>query len=109
MVEKMNRENRKSRPDFETTIRTKRREILNIAKKHGAYNVRVFGSAVRGEAGPGSDIDFLVELEKGRSLLDHAALLLELEELLGCHVDVVTPAGLKPRIKERVLKEAKAL
>ena len=68
--------------------------------------MRVFGSVARGEADQGSDIDFLVELEPGRSLRDHAALWLELKELLGCEVDVVTDRGLRPRIRDRVLKEA---
>lgn len=87
-------------------LRTKREEILRIAAKHGARNVRIFGSVARGDTGPDSDVDFLIELEPGRSLLDHAALLLELERLLGCKVDVVTERGLRPRIRERVLKEA---
>lgn len=90
-------------------IKAKREEILRIAAKYGARDVRVFGSVVRGESGPESDVDFLVELEKGRSLMDHAGLLLELEKLLGCRVDVATYRGLRPRIRERVLKEAAAL
>lgn len=87
-------------------LKAKREEILRIAAKHGARNVRVFGSVARGETGPNSDVDFLIELEAGRSLLDHAGLLLDLEQLLGCKVDVVTERGLRPRIRERVLKEA---
>jgi predicted nucleotidyltransferase len=90
-------------------LREKRGEILRIAARHGARNVRVFGSAVRGEAKPGSDIDFLVELEPGRSLLDQAALVLDLEELLGCKVDVVTERGLFWLLRRRILKEARAL
>jgi len=90
-------------------IKEKREEILRIAAKYGAHDVRVFGSVVRGESGPDSDVDFLVELEKGRSLMDHAGLLLELEKLLGCRVDVVTYRGLRPRIRERILKEVAAL
>lgn len=88
---------------------SKREEILGLAEKHGAHNVRVFGSVVRGEAAQGSDIDFLIDLEAGRSLLEHAALLLELEDLLGCKVDVVTERGLRPRVRERVLSEAQPL
>jgi predicted nucleotidyltransferase len=95
--------------DIKELIKDKREDILRIAKKHGAYNVRVFGSVVRGDAGPSSDVDFLIELEKGRSLFDHAALLVELEDLLGCRVDVVPEKGLKPRIRESVLKEAVSL
>lgn len=87
-------------------LREKREEILSTAARHGARKVRVFGSVVRGEAGPESDLDFLVELEPGRSLLDHAALLLDLQDLLGHDVDVLTDKGIHPRIRDRVLKEA---
>ena len=86
-----------------------REEILTTARKHGAYNVRVFGSVARGEARPDSDIDFLVNLEAGRSLMDLARLLRELQLLLGRNVDVVTEAGLRPRIRPQVLKDARAL
>jgi uncharacterized protein len=88
------------------SLQAKREEILSAAARHGASNVRIFGSVARGEAGPESDVDVLVDLEPGRSLLDHAALLLELEELLGCQVDVVTERGLRSRFRERVLREA---
>ena len=87
-------------------LQDRREEILRIAAKHGARNVRVFGSVVRGEADEASDIDFLVDLEPERSLLDHAALLLELQDFLGRKVDVVSDRGIKPRIRERVLHEA---
>ena len=87
-------------------IHGKRDEILRLAARHGASNVRLFGSVARGEAGPESDVDFLVELEPGRSLLDHAALLLDLEDLLGRRVDVVTDRGLRLKIRDRVLREA---
>ena len=87
-------------------IKAKRDEILGIAARHGARNVRVFGSTARGDARPDSDVDFLVELDKGRSLFDHAALLLDLQAALGCEVDVVTDRGLRPRVRVRVLKEA---
>lgn len=87
-------------------LKQKREEILDIAARHGAGNVRLFGSVARGEAVEGSDIDLLVEMEEGRSLLDQAALLLDLQELLGGSVDVVSDRGLKDRIRERVLKEA---
>ena len=87
-------------------LQAKREEILRIAAQHGARNVRVFGSVARGEADEASDIDFLVELEPGRTLLDHAALLLALQAALGRKVDVVSDRGIKPRIRARVLREA---
>ena len=90
-------------------LESNREEIRRIAAKHGAYNVRVFGSVARGEADAESDIDFLIDLEPGRSLLDHAALTLDLQQLLGCRVDVVTTRGIKDRIRSRVLAEAVAL
>ena len=88
---------------------SKRQEILQIASRNGAYNVRVFGSVARGEARPDSDVDFLVNLEANRSLLDLARLLRELQTLLDCPVDVVTEAGLRPRLRLQVLKEARPL
>ena len=84
----------------------KRDEVLGIAARHGAFNVRVFGSVARGEADEDSDIDLVVAFEPDRSLLDHAALWLDLQELLGCKVDVVSDRGIKPRIRDRVLREA---
>jgi predicted nucleotidyltransferase len=83
-----------------------RGEILAAAARHGATNVRVFGSVARGDAGTASDVDFLVDFEPGRSLLDLAGLLVDLEDLLGIPVDVVTEPGLKARIRQRVLAEA---
>ena len=93
----------------EDIVVSHREEILATARKHGAYNVRVFGSVARGEARPDSDIDFLVNLEAGRSLMDLARLLRELQSLLGKNVDVVTEAGLRPRIRPQVLKDARAI
>lgn len=87
-------------------LEKKREEILRTAAKHGARNVRVFGSVARGEADEESDLDLLVEMEPGRSLLDRAALWLALQEVLGRKVDVVSDRGIKPRIRERVLREA---
>jgi uncharacterized protein len=87
-------------------LRERRDAILRLAAKYGARNVRVFGSVARGEADDRSDVDFLVDLEPGRSLLDQAGLLVALQELLGQPVDVVTEQGLKERIRVRVLKEA---
>jgi predicted nucleotidyltransferase len=92
--------------DLNNLLKSRREEILSIAARHGARNVRVFGSVARGEDDDKSDIDLLVEFESGRSLLDHAGLWLELQDLLGCKVDVVSERGIKPRIRERVLREA---
>ncbi len=94
---------------LEERLQAKREDILRTATKHGAYNVRVFGSVARGEADAESDIDLLVDMEAGRSLLDLSGLLIDLEDLLGCNVDVVTERGLRDRIRERVLREAVTL
>lgn len=95
--------------NLQRLLEEKRAEILDTAKHHGARNVRVFGSVARGDFDEKSDLDFLVEMEPGRSLLDHASLLLDLEKLLGCKVDVVSEKGIKARIRERVLREARPL
>ncbi len=87
-------------------LMARRAEILETAARHGASNVRVFGSVARGTVNRRSDIDLLVDLEPGRSLLDHAALVLELRALLGHKVDVISARGLRPRMRERVLREA---
>jgi len=87
-------------------LRLKKEEVQRIARQHGARNLRVFGSVARGEAGEGSDLDLLVEMEPGRSLLDLVAIKQDLEELLGCKVDVVTEAAVSPYLRERVLSEA---
>ncbi|MDI9633236.1 MAG: nucleotidyltransferase family protein [Methanolinea sp.] len=96
-------------PGLQELVRKKRDDILKLAALHGARNVRLFGSAGRGEDRGGSDIDLLVEFEPGRSLLDHVALVQDLEELLGCHVDVVTEGSLHWYIREKVKGEARAL
>jgi len=88
------------------TLRSRRTEILAVARKRGARNVRIFGSVARGDAEPDSDVDILVELEPGRSLLDHSGLMLDLSELLGCRVDVVSERALHWYIRDRVLAEA---
>jgi uncharacterized protein len=95
--------------DAKTLLKVRRKEIIELAARNGAVNVRVFGSVARGEERPDSDIDFLVNLESGRSLLDLARLLRELTTLLDRPVDVVTEAGLRPRIKPQVLKDARPL
>ena len=88
---------------------TRRDEILRVAARRGARNVRVFGSVARGESDSHSDIDFLVDLEPGRSLFDLSGLLIDLEAALQAEVDVVTERGLRPRIRDRVLQEAAPL
>ncbi len=90
-------------------LRSKRQEILAIAARHGASNLRVFGSVARGEERQGSDVDFLAKLEPGRSLLDLGGLLMDLQDLLGCEVDVVTDEGLHWYVRDRVLREARPL
>jgi hypothetical protein len=87
-------------------VKQKRTDILRIAGQHGARNVRLFGSIARGEAGPGSDVDILIDLGPHHSPFFPAGLKLDLEELLGCKVDVLTEKALHWYIRERVLKEA---
>jgi uncharacterized protein len=87
-------------------LKQKREQVLQTAAHYGAYDVRVFGSVARGEAGETSDIDLLVKLEPGRSLMDLGGLLYDLQNLLGTEVDVITEKGLRPRIREQVLREA---
>ena len=92
------------------TLRVERRaEILRLAELHGCRNVRVFGSVALGENKPGSDIDFLVDLENGRGLLDMGGLLSDLQDLLGVEVDLVESGGIHPYIRDRVLAEAMPL
>jgi predicted nucleotidyltransferase len=93
----------------EERLKASRDDILRLAAKYGARNVRIFGSVARGEAGDQSDIDLLVEFEPGRSLLDQAGLVVDLEELLGRKVDVVTEGGLYWLLRRRILKEARPL
>lgn len=95
--------------DQDALLQTFREQILSTARKFGAYDVRIFGSVARGTAWSDSDIDFLVKLETGRSLLDLARLLRELRALLGRNVDVVTEAGLRPRLRAQILQESHPL
>lgn len=90
----------------EELLKDKREEILRIAAKHGAYNVRVFGSVARGESDEDSDIDFLVEMGEEHSPFFPGGLLAELEELLGTRVDIATENGLHWYIKDKVMQEA---
>ena len=90
-------------------LQEKRPEILRIATLHGARNVRLFGSIARGDDSPGSDIDLLVEMESGRSLLDLVGLGQDLERLLNRRVDVVTDGSVHPALRARILAEARPL
>ena len=86
-----------------------RREILDVAARHGARNIRVFGSVARGDDRPDSDVDLLVDVEPGRTLLDVIALEQDLQELLGRRVEILTEGGLSPYLQERILAEAASL
>ena len=94
---------------IEELLKSKRQEILAIAARHGAHNVRVFGSVARGEAKHDSDVDILVEMESGTSLMDHVTLMQDLEDLLERKVDVVSDRALHWYIRDRVLAEATPL
>jgi uncharacterized protein len=87
-------------------LRGRRQEILGCAASYGAGNVRVFGSAARGDSGATSDVDLLVEMEPGRSLLDLVGLWQDLEDLLSTHVDVLSDGGVSPHLRERIYAEA---
>lgn len=99
----------RSSPVTLESLRRSAAEITAVARRRGASNVRVFGSVARGDAGASSDVDLLVDLDPDRSLFDLGGLLMDLAELLGADVDVVTEASLKPRVRRRVLAEAVAL
>jgi hypothetical protein len=90
-------------------LKDKREEILRIAERYGAKNVRIFGSVARGEVGTDSDVDFLVDLEPGRNLFDLGGFLYEVQELLGVSVDVVTENGLRDHVRPSVLRDAAPL
>ena len=91
------------------TLNKNREKILRIAASYGARDLRVFGSVSRGEANTKSDIDILITLETGRSLLDIIALKEDLEDLLGCKVDVVTEDAVSPYIRDQILRDAVSL
>jgi predicted nucleotidyltransferase len=100
-------EARKRSPGVDNLLAGKREEILRLAEKHGARNVRVFGSTVRGETSEDSDIDFLVDWDYARiSAWGGIGLMMELEELLGRKVDLVSSRALHPLLRDRILQEA---
>ena len=94
---------------IDKTLKEKRDQILAIARQHGARNVRVFGSLARGEGKRDSDLDVLLELEPGRSLLDIVAIKQDLEDLLNTKVDVVTETAVSPYIRDQILRQAISL
>jgi len=94
---------------IEILVRQKRDEILRITEQHGAYNVRLFGSVARGEAGPDSDVDLLIDVGEKVSSWFPGGLVLDLEELLGRRVDVVEEMALRPELRPYVLREARPL
>ena len=90
---------------LDTLQREKRTEIVRLGEKHGARNIRVFGSVVRGDNRAESDVDLLVDMDQGRTLYDLAGFVADVQDLLDAKVDVVTPGGLR-YLRERVLSEA---
>lgn len=105
----MDQSTREAFMSIENLVRQKRDDILRIAERHGAYNVRLFGSVARGEAGPDSDVDFLFDVGEKTSSWFPAGLILDLEDLLGRRVDVVTEKALRPELRRYVLPEARPL
>jgi len=95
--------------EIHSLLEVKREEIEALAAQYGVSKLRVFGSAARGDTTSASDVDFLVVLEPGRSVMDLGGLLMDLQDLLGCDVDVVTERSLRPRIRDKVLNEARSL
>ena len=87
-------------------LREKRDAILEIAARYGAHDLRVFGSVARGDATEGSDLDLIVRFDPGRSLFDHGGLIMDLQDLLGIKVDVISEGGIRERFRNHVLKEA---
>ena len=95
--------------NIEKILKDKRKDIINIATHYGARKIRIFGSILQGKINQHNDIDFIVDLESGRSLLDIVAIKQDLEDLLGCNVDVVTEAALSPYMRDAVLSQAVSL
>ncbi|MGH3824116.1 MAG: nucleotidyltransferase family protein [Pseudonocardiaceae bacterium] len=97
---------RRRRPPSLRELRSRREAILEIARRHGVVDIRIFGSVARGDADSDSDVDLLVELEPGRNLFDLGGFLMDLRDYFGGPVDVVTPAALQERVRTRVMHEA---
>jgi predicted nucleotidyltransferase len=87
-------------------IQRRRDEILRIAARHGAHDIRIFGSIARGDATESSDLDMVVRFEPNRSLMDHGGLIMDLRDLLGIEVDVISEAGMRDRFRKHVLEGA---
>ncbi|MCK6555287.1 nucleotidyltransferase family protein [Candidatus Binatia bacterium] len=87
-------------------LRARREAILEIAQRYGARDVRVFGSVARGDVGESSDVDLIVRFDSGRSLFDHGGLIMDLRDLLGVEVDVISEGGMRDRFRKHVMKEA---
>ena len=86
-------------------IRKRRDEIIAVARRYGASDVRIFGSVARGDATDNSDVDFIVRFDPDRSLFDHGGLIVELEELLRVKVDVISEGGMRDRFRDHIMKE----
>jgi len=86
-------------------LEEKREAILAIARKYGAHDVHIFGSVARGDATADSDLDLLVRFEPDRSLFDHGGLIMDLQDLLGVKVDVISEGGIRDRFRQHVMKE----
>lgn len=91
------------------TLAEHREAILELARRHGGTDVRVIGSVARGDASGESDLDLLVRFEPGRTLFDHGELIMDLQDLLGTKVDVISEKGIRPRWRESIMEEAAAL
>jgi len=87
-------------------LHTKRGEILEIGRRYGAHDLRIFGSVARGDQTENSDLDIIVRFDPGRTLFDQGGFLMELQELLGVKVDVISEGAMRPRFREHVMKEA---
>ncbi len=90
-------------------VRSHKTEILRLATLHGVKNIRLFGSVARGQTTAASDVDFLVEMEPGHGLFDLSGFKLDMEDLLGCPVDVATPGAIDPRMKDRIYADLQPL